>query len=453
MIAMGLVPIFALGILSAVPALAQSQQQVQSSPSDEYAGPTILSRDKSLIGERGGKLIDFRYYGEITGIYDSGLTPVVTDANGNLSQVGANYGVEANFGVVGSRHWRRDQLSVDYRGSYRHYTNNSFFDGTDQFLNLRYAHVLSRRFTLDFKETVGTTSLSNGGFTFLPLTNTDLFAVPANELFDNRTNFLQSRVDLGWRKSARLSFSYGGEGFVVRRRSLALAGLNGYRAHADASYRLTRRQTVTLTYAHSYYDFQRTFGNSSLDSGAVGYSIGVGRVWDFALQGGIIHVNTLGLQQVAVDPAVAAIVGRSFATVQSDTHTFAPLAEARLTRRFSRSSASLNFSKTVTPGNGVYLTSRQTSATADYSYVGFRRFTMGASGGYSSLGATGQTLGKYDNVQVGGGFTYKMVHDTHLVFRYDFRHYTTQNTLFQKDSHRLSMGFGFSPGERPLPLW
>ena len=54
---------------------AQEQEQT-------YAGPSILSRDKSLIGERGGKLIDFRFYGELTGVYDSGLTALVVDRKG-----------------------------------------------------------------------------------------------------------------------------------------------------------------------------------------------------------------------------------------------------------------------------------------------------------------------------------------------------------------------------------
>ena len=43
----------------------------QQDTDQTYQGPSILSRDKSLIGERGGKLIDFRYYADVTGVYDS----------------------------------------------------------------------------------------------------------------------------------------------------------------------------------------------------------------------------------------------------------------------------------------------------------------------------------------------------------------------------------------------
>jgi hypothetical protein len=435
-----------------------STTQDQQNPDDQtqqttYAGPSILSRDKSLIGERSGKLLDFRFYGEVTGIYDSGLTPVATDAQGNLVNVGANYGVEAGFGVIGTKRWKRDELSVDYKGSYRHYTNNQAFDGTDQLLNLSYGRFLSRRFTLDLKETVGTVTLANGSFSYLPLTNTDLFAVPSNELFDSRTNFLQSRVDLTWQKSARLSFGFGGEGFVVRRASLLLAGLNGYSARANVAYRISKRQTISAGYNHSYYDFQRQFGDANLDTATLGYSIGLSRKWDFGLDAGGTRIEDLGLRQVSLDPVIAALVGQSFATVTFHAMSYIPNADIRLIRRFDRSSLSINGSIGATPGNGVYLTSKQTAASTSYSYTGYRRLNLGFTFGYSKLAAVGQTLGAYDNYSGGFGSTVKLTHDTHLQFRYDYRHYTTQNNIFQKDSQRLSLGLAFSPGEKPLAIW
>lgn len=457
---MGLRPkIFCAALLGAGLALAQEQRpddpkaQDQPEPQQTYEGPSILSRDKGLIGERGGKLIDFRYYGEVTGVYDSGLTPFITDAQGNLINAGANYGVEAGYGVIGSRRWKRDWLSLEYKGTYRHYSNSTYFDGLDQFLNLAYNRALTKRFQLALKETAGTISLANGGFSYLPLTNTDLFAVPANELFDTRTNFLQSRVDLTWQKTARLSFSAGGEGFVVRRASLALAGLNGYSARADAAYRLTKRQTVSAGYRHTYFDFQRAFGNATLETVALGYSIELGRNWDFSMQAGGIRVEALGLTTVAIDPAIAAIVGHNTAIVSFFRVLYAPLVETRLIRRFERSALTFSYSNTTSPGNGVYLTSRQNAGSARYSYTGYKRFTAEMVAGYSQLSAVGQTLGKYTNLQGGAGITYKLVRDAHLELRYDFRHYTTQNTLFQKDSNRVSLGLAFSPGDKPLAIW
>ena len=440
----------ASGVLFAAAVYGQTQS---SDKGQEYQGPSILSRDSSLLGERGGKLIDFRFYGQLTGIYDSGLTPVSVDANANLLNVGASYGVAAGLGLFGSRRWKRDELRVEYTGTYRHYPNNSFFDGTDQFLNLGYARVLTKRLTLNLKETAGTSNLANGTYSYVPLTNTDLFAVPANELFDNRTNFVQSRVDLTWQESARLSFGFGGEGFVVRRRAFALAGLDGFGGHGDVSYRITKRQTVTLDYLFSHFDFQRTFGDADIHTTSLGWNIDIGRKWEFSVKAGGTLASTRGLTQVSLDPAVAAIVGRSIAVVQYNRTTALPSYDLRLTRRFDRASLSLNGSSGVTPGNGVFLVSRQTAAGAGYSYTGLRKLTLGANALYSELSTLGQSLGKFKNYQGGFGATYKIAAITHLEFRYDLRHYTTQNNQFKKNSDRFSLGVAFSPGESPLAIW
>jgi len=432
---------------------ADQKNDEQQDGDQTYQGPSILSRDNSLIGERGGKLLDFRYYVDVTGVYDSGLTPLTTNAQGNLINVGGAYGVETGFGVIGSRKWKRDKLSVEYKGTYRDYSDNALVQGLDQFLNLAYARELSRRMILNVKTTAGSVSLANGAFSYLPLTSSDLFAIPANELFDIRTRFAQSRVDLVWQKTARLSFSIGGDGFVVRRSSLALAGLDGYDAHADVAYRLSREQTVTGDYSYTYYDFQRAFGHSKLQTTSLGYSIGLSRRWNFSLRGGGIRIDTLGIMQVAIDPAIAAVVGENYANVTFAKVVYAPLAEARLMRRFVRSSLTLDYSIGASPGNGVYLTSRQDAGTVGYSYVGFRRWTLGMIAGYSQLSAVGQTLGKYTNLQGGTGITYKVARDTHIQLRYDYRHYTTQDSFYQKDSNRVSLGLAFSPGDTPLAIW
>jgi hypothetical protein len=431
----------------------QSQQdQSQQDQEQTYAGPSILSRDKSLIGERGGKLIDFRFYGDITGVYDSGLVPLIVDPQGNVPSYGA-YGVEAGFGVVGSKTWVHDKLSLEYRGSYRNYTNHANFNGTDQFLNLAYSHLLSRHITLDLKETAGTTSLANGEFAYVPLTNTDLFAVPVNELFDTRTNFLQSRVDLVWQKTARLSFGFGGEGFVVRRSSIFLAGLDGYNARANVAYRITRRQTLSGSYIYTHFDFQRQFGYARLQTVTLGYSVGLSRQWDFSLQGGGIRVNTSGLTQVPLDPAIAIIVGQNYAVVTFARVLYVPMAEARLIRRFDRSALTVSYSMGVTPGNGVYLTSRQNVGTVDYSYTGYHRLAASMYASYSTMTAVGQTLGQLKNYLAGAGGTYKLGRALHLEMRYDYRHYTTQNSFYMKDSSRVTIGLAFSPGATPLAIF
>ena len=176
--------------------------------------------------------------------------------------------------------------------------HNSYFDGTDQFLNLRYGRILSRRFTLDVKETAGITSLANGAFSYLPLTSSDLVGVPANELFDNTTYYAQTRASLTWQKTARLSFSGGGDDYLVRRRSKALAGLTGYGAHADVAYRVTRRQTLDLSYNYTHYEETHVFGYANIQTLAPGIVSGIGRRYDFGISAGASYLDYRGLETI-----------------------------------------------------------------------------------------------------------------------------------------------------------
>jgi hypothetical protein len=158
------------------------------------------------------------------------------------------YGVESGLGIVASRRWRHAKLSVEYRGKFREYATYSLFNGSDQLLDLGDSQFLRRYLTLNLEEIAGTTANPNGAFSFLSLSNTNVVALPTNELFDNRTNYAESRVDLIWQRSSRLSFDFGGDGFVVRREDLALAGLEGYSARAAVAYRFARRQRVGASY-------------------------------------------------------------------------------------------------------------------------------------------------------------------------------------------------------------
>ena len=434
-------------------AVAQNEQSEQNEPV-RYEGPSILSRDRSLIGERSGKLLDYRFYADVMGAYDTGLIPVSTTSSGKLNQSSGLPSVSVGVGLTGTKIWRHDQLSVDYNGGFRHYPSAGFYDSVDQFLNLSYAHSFSRRLIFQTRETAGTTSYLNGYFTYLPLENTDLYSVPTNELFDNRTSYLQSRVDMTWQKTVRLSINFGGEGFLVRRRSEALAGVNGWNGHADVSYRLTRRQSLTLSYQHVAFDYVRQFGNAAIEQFTAGYSIGLGRRWDFGSQFGAARMDFRGLTIVNVDPAIAAIVGQNTAVVTFHRITYIPIYEMQIVRRFERASLAAAYNQSFSPGNGVYLASRQTAATLSYSYTGRKKLTFGANAGYSRLTSLGQTLGAYTGEFAGLGSTYMLRTYAHLEFRYDYRHYTTGDvTGYKQNAQRVTVGFAFSPAQKPLPIW
>lgn len=427
----------------------ESEASGQSLPG--VSGPSLLSRDNGLLAQRGGKLIDLRFYAEITGVYDSGL--LAAPAQNGVVQAAPDHGIESGVGVTGTRNWKHSRLSLEYRGRFLEYARDSVLNGSDQFLDLAYSRYLARHWTLDVKFVAGTTTLASGEFSYLPLTNNDLFALPSNEIFNDRTNYAQSRVTALWQKTSRLSFDFGGEGFVVRRQYLGLAGLNGYSARAGAAYRLTRRQTVGAIYQQTHFDFQRLFGDAQIQNLALDYSIALTRTLDLETQAGGSRLNTTGLTQVPLDPAIAAIIGQSSAIVSFARALRVPLFDARLIKRFNHSSLNLSYSSGVSPGNGLYLTARQNGATAGFSYTGARRFTAALNTGYSRLAALGQMLPVYRDLDAGGGITYRLPGDTYIELRYDHRHFATQNQFYNLDSNRVSLGVAFSPGAAPLAIW
>jgi hypothetical protein len=422
----------------------------------DYDGPSILSRGNSLPPETKSAITAFGLYAQIIGIYDSGLMPVSAAPGKPLTAIGS-FGEQTDFGVNASHRGRRGKMSVDYRGSFLRYTNAPQFDGLDQFLQVAYSEAPMRHLILDVKSTLGSTTLANGAFSYFPLASLDRIGIPTGELFDNRTNYMQSRVDLTWRLTPRLSFDFGGDGFVVRRQSLLLAGLNGYSARASAAYRLTARQTLSASYDNTYFDFQRAFGNSRLATMALGYSVRLTREWDLSTLAGGVRVAVLGLTQVPLDPAIAALTGQSFAVVTFSNVLYLPVAEVRLVRRFKTASLTFDYTSNVTPGNGLYLTSRQTSGEVAYLYTATRNLQGRANAGYNQLSALGQALGKYSNLQGGLQLSYRLTGETYVDVRYDYRHYTTQyttgDTFLDLDSNRVSVGVRINLGETSGVTW
>jgi hypothetical protein len=55
------------------------------------------------------------------------------------------YGTQVSFGAYGVHRFQHARLGLDYQGIYRHYTDNSFYDGTDHTLALGYTYQKSRR--------------------------------------------------------------------------------------------------------------------------------------------------------------------------------------------------------------------------------------------------------------------------------------------------------------------
>ena len=103
----------------------------------------------------------------------------------------------------------------------------------------------------------------------------------------------------------------------------------------------------------------------------------------------------------------------------------------RRTRKFNRASLNFSYSQSVSPGNGVYLTSNLNEMAAlPTDYTGIRKVNLSVSGGYYELSSLGQGIAPYRTATGGAGMTYSLPWSLHFVARYDYRYQKIENIAF-----------------------
>ncbi|HTD42790.1 MAG TPA: hypothetical protein VK687_01365 [Bryobacteraceae bacterium] len=419
-----------------------------------YQGPGVESPGVGNIGTRSGEQVDLRVWGAVSGVYDTYTQPVSTDSTGKLVSTGGLYGIEASVGAYGVHSWRRAQLGLNYVGSLRHYTNNSFYDGSDHALSLGYTLQQSRQWVFNLRGSAGTYSYNTGGVATSVSSDVNAAVTPSLGLFDTRTYFLDSSAYVTWMPTPRTSYTFGGSGNKIIYRTNALADLNGYTLSGNINHIATRNTSVGVSYAHTHYGYPNFFGATDINTFEGTFGAAFSRVWTVTLRGGVFIAESVSARAVTLNPALAALL-------RIPSVFFQPLyvkstnasGFAELKRQFRRASLSVQYARAATPGNGVYLASRVDSATGRLSYTAVRKLNFGIDGGYYTLTSLGADLQK-DTVYSGGaGLSYELVHAVHLTTRYDARHQGLDLSGYKQHGYRVTFGVAFSPGNIPLSLW
>lgn len=429
------------------------QQELPPETSSDYQGPVILSRGGRASVSRGDELFRLHPFASVEGVYDSALVPVSITSDKEIPYTDA-YGVEANFGVTGTRAWKRSELDLDYRGLLRHYTEKTFYDGTDHILMLRYINRVSRRWEVGLTQAAATFSR---GF-MMPLGAVNSYDQNFNgligaEMFDSRTNAAVSGGQAIFQRTLRTSFGMGINGFIVRRRSSALVGATGWTANGNWAYRLTRNSTVGAGYTFNRFHFTNRFGESAVHGIALDYARRLTRHWELSLRAGGYRIETSRLIQIQLDPVIAAILGSSTGVRAFHGITYLPQYTGRLTYGFRRSSLTAEYGRMVSTGNGVYLTSGTEYLTGSYTNQTTRRISTNLGGGMVRLRSLSQTISRYRSYQGNAGLSFKFTDQFAIQTRFEVRtRQILQGTLDRK-SYRVTVGFGWAPSEYPVSLW
>ena len=421
----------------------------------QYAGPAILSRGEAPAA-MAGPTIEFRPFVSVTGTYSAGLSGVsVVNSQGDLPN-DADYGVTVSGGISGSHKWRHTLLGIDYRISFTHYARSSFYDAVDQGMSLGLTHQITRHVTFTLRETPGMFSRQsvNVGLSQAVPFDPSQSNIPRTDFYDNRTIYNSTQADLQIQKTARLSFDMGGGLFVVVRRSSALYGTVGALARGDIQYRVSRRSTVGVTYNYSLYHYLGILSNTTVHGLAGTYAVRLSRLLEFSGYAGAARVESKFIQSVAVDPAVAALLGITSTQILNHQMHYYPNFSARLSRTFSRGVAYVAGGESVTPGNGLFLASRTASVVGGYGYTGLRHWSIGLSASYIKSFSFINNVGNYGGVAGSFSISRQLMHNVNFVAAFTANQY--QSSSFQKYNRLIysaSVGLGWTPGDVPLRIW
>ena len=121
----------------------------------------------------------------------------------------------------------------------------------------------------------------------------------------------------------------------MRRQSTALYGLTGAVARGDLEYRMTRHTTLGADYRFTYFDYTRGFRRIHRYNRWVSTTAPSCRaIVQFSARMAARAWRVQSLTQVALDPAMAALLGESVAIQAAYQLNYVPDIEARLTDTF-----------------------------------------------------------------------------------------------------------------------
>jgi len=428
----------------------------------QYAGPAILSRGEAPAAMAGPK-VDFTFSVALTANYTDGLAGVsAPDAQGQLPTE-SSFGQTVTLGVSGAHTWKHTHFGVNYSGGFSHYSQAGYFDSFSQGLSLGLSHQFSRHISFSLRESAGmftqfapATVALNSSVPFDPSQS----YIPTTDFYNNRTYYNTTQANLTIQKSTRLSFGLGGAYFGNFYRSSALFGATGLGANGDVQYRLTRRTTIGGSYNFVEYTYSHSQGATYVHSAALTLSTRLNRWWEISGYGGASRVESNFVQTVPIDPAILAILcppglnqpcPLSAGTVISHTVLWAPNFAIRLSRSFQHGVAYASAGESITPGNGLFLTSRSLSATVGYGYTGLRKWSLGLSAGYVTALSFGNVQGSYGNVM--GSYSMSRLILNHLSFVSSFTATKYRSATFSgynRVIYSASVGIGYSPGNIPV---
>jgi hypothetical protein len=335
----------------------------------------------------------------VSGSYSNrvALTP---DQSGPDSSL---WSASAIGGLAVGKALEHGELSANVLGSYQRQFNQKELDGGSGVASLGYSQSLTQRLTFSTSQ-LGGTSLGGfgyggglggfGGFSGVGMVgnysmgpNGNGFGTPLqngivdNELLLNRVNFYNGTAGLSYAASMRWSLMGGVGAAVVRRQAEGLIDMNAGNAYAGAMYALDEHSSLGFMYSYSMFQYPGYFGNNKVQMGGVSYLRTLTRNTGLGLFVSGYNFRSKFLGSVTLDPQVAELLGVDTELVVTPISKWLGGGGVQLSHSIKNFGATIAFTRTIVPTNGLLLTSAQNAVTGNLSYSR-PRYSFGAMGAY-----------------------------------------------------------------------
>lgn len=426
--------------LQAITAFAQQTTTPQSPPpEDQYPqGENILT---SLAGQF--------FHGDFVNFFGSGAGVIDHDQAISNGANGANLGFSLGGGVQAFHRFRDSVFSVSYNAGYTDYQSASYSSGFNQHLSLVYSKRLSTRWNIAFVEAGGIYRYGIGYYQ-QPNSATPAVANP----FSPVTRYFSSGISLTYRQSARLSYVMSGDFYLARYDYPGAIGTTGGGGSASMVYRLTERTTVGGTYNHSYFSYQHDAGQSVIDGAHFNLTHQFGQFWTVNANAGLIRSDSSGIIRIPVTVILNGQEVTGYEVGPYHLTRITPSVSGSVTRHFRNTMlATVSSGQGVSPGNGVYLTSRNQFLSGTLSYT-MRKSNISASGGYFHLSSLANNVSSsYSTASFGASYGYTLTRHIAANIRYEYYRYGNLYDYHGVGNNRIYFGLTFSTQGIPLTIY
>jgi hypothetical protein len=326
--------------------------------SGEYAGPAVLTRNVGLGQTQLPRMLRWSESVSVSTVFDTGLGQI---GPSGPASAGSLQGTQLSWGFGGGHSFKHDQIGFATSGGMSYYPGSSFYTGANHGASAFWSHVITKRISLNttFSGSLTSANSALSGFSAGPgsIANVNLATSPDIGIFDNGSKQGNLGSGLSWQITNRLSATFSGSYFAVVRNSPLLTGVSGQSAGGSVSYRVTSKMTTGASYSFNEYVYPHGLQASYSESYNLIFSYALNRSTQIRFNGGVSRVEIQGLQQVALNPIIALILGQTTAIIDSYQAITSNNISAQLVHDFRRrGTMSFAYARGVTPGNGLFQT-------------------------------------------------------------------------------------------------